>query len=353
MPPAVSQPATSINSLREQTQSLLAALRALPDQREHRLIIGQNIGAADNAAEGYQRFIEKPSGRLAGRHPLLVGIDYGWDRIEAGHIAAANRVLIEHWKRGGMVTVCMHPGNPCSEGGTVQQVRGVDLEAVLTAGTEANRRWMRDLENIATGLDELRRAGVVVLWRPLHEMNGGWFWWCSDQHPGGWTDPAKFTALWRHLHRYLTVERKLDNLIWVYAPNAKLDEHTRPVATYYPGSDVVDVVGYDCYTDVIGAQVWNANNSYTDLIALEKPFMVSELGPGPKQRGTFDSQAAIASILANCPRTMCVMHWHSWSERRLLGKRYVAMALSDTPNAEAVMAAPVSRTLSDGRPGSP
>jgi len=335
--------------MRAKAKELLAALARLPDQREHHLVIGQNIGAAGGAEDGYRSYIEEPASRFGGRRPLLVGVDYGWDRIDAGEIARANRLLIEHWNKGGLVTVAMHPGNPCVEGGTVQGLDGIDLGAVLTAGTDANRRWMAVLSTVADGLDELRRAGVVVLWRPLHEMNGGWFWWGSDRQ-GVWTDSKEYAALWRHCHRYLTTERKLDNLLWVYAPNAKLDDHTRPVAAYYPGGDVVDLVGYDCYTDDIGREVWDANGSYRDLIALGKPFAVTELGPGTKQRGAFDNQAAIANLLATCPRTCFVMYWHGWTERRLLGKRYMSMALSDNPKAAEVMAQSNVRTLTDGRP---
>ena len=87
----------------------------------------------------------------------MVGVDYGWDRIDVGGIARANRLLIEHWDKGGLVTGCMHPGNPCVADGTVHGVDGIDLGAVLTTGSEANRRWMTMLATVADGLDELRR----------------------------------------------------------------------------------------------------------------------------------------------------------------------------------------------------
>jgi hypothetical protein len=38
-------------------------------------------------------------------------------------------------------------------------------------------QWLEQLDLIAEGLLELKAAGVVVLWRPFQEMNGGWFWW--------------------------------------------------------------------------------------------------------------------------------------------------------------------------------
>lgn len=156
--------------------------------------------------------------------------------------------------------------------------------------------------------------------------------------PGRGPNPSRFAALWRQCHRYLTVDRKLDNLLWVYAPNAKLDEHTRPVTACYPGSDVVDILGYDIYTDAVGSEVWDANGSYRDLVALGKPFAITEVGPGKHQRGAFDNQIAIA------------MYWHGWTERHLPGDRYVPMALPDNPKAAELLAQDDARTLVNGRP---
>ena len=36
---------------------------------------------------------------------------------------------------------------------------------------------IRDIDAIAEQLKRLQDAGVPVLWRPLHEASGGWFWW--------------------------------------------------------------------------------------------------------------------------------------------------------------------------------
>ncbi len=36
---------------------------------------------------------------------------------------------------------------------------------------------VRDIDAIASLLKRLQDHGVTVLWRPLHEAAGGWFWW--------------------------------------------------------------------------------------------------------------------------------------------------------------------------------
>ena len=69
-----------------------------------------------------------------------------------------------------------------------------------------------------------------MLWRPLHEASGGWFWW-------GAHGPDPFKQLWELMFRRFTEVHELHNLIWVYTadPTAHHD--------WYPGDDMVDVVG--------------------------------------------------------------------------------------------------------------
>ena len=123
---------------------------------------------------------------------------------------------------------------------------------------------MKQLDTLAAGLTELKDAGVVVLWRPFHEMNGNWFWW-------GGKDPAAFQKVWRHMFDYFTKTKGLDNLLWVYGPN-----HGEKVAAYYPGDRFVDVVGLDAYTDFVDpAHI----RGYREVAAIPKPFGFTEFGP--------------------------------------------------------------------------
>ena len=77
-----------------------------------------------------------------------------------------------------------------------------NLVKLITPGTATNRAWMAELDKVADGLAELRDAGVVVLWRPFHEMTFiETFWWDSGAHPG---DPEPFINMWRYLFDYFT-----------------------------------------------------------------------------------------------------------------------------------------------------
>ncbi|MET0356494.1 MAG: glycosyl hydrolase, partial [Cellvibrio sp.] len=90
-----------------------------------------------------------------------------------------------------------------------------------------------DIDRIAVQLKKLQEANIPVLWRPLHEADGTWFWW-------GAQGSDSYKKLWRLMYDRLTNHHQLHNLIWVL---------TIVDPTWYPGNDVVDVVGADAYPD--------------------------------------------------------------------------------------------------------
>jgi hypothetical protein len=54
----------------------------------------------------------------------------------------------------------------------------LDLAKAVTPGTEEHQAVMADLKVTADYLQQLAEARVPVLWRPLHEIDGGWtFTW--------------------------------------------------------------------------------------------------------------------------------------------------------------------------------
>ena len=90
---------------------------------------------------------------------------------------------------------------------------------------------MDDIDNMANELARLRDAGVPVLWRPLHEAAGGWFWW-------GNCEPESYKKLWNVMYDKMTNEHNLTNLIWVWNGQDP---------AWYPGDETVDINGWDIY----------------------------------------------------------------------------------------------------------
>ena len=115
---------------------------------------------------------------------------------------------------------------------------------LVTEGTELNNQWKLQADNIAGYLKQLRDANIPVLWRPYHEMNGVWFWWCN--HPG----EDGFKKLWIMMYDYFTNHHKLNNLLWVWNPNAPRDmpgDEAFPYEMFFPGVEYVDVLAADVY----------------------------------------------------------------------------------------------------------
>lgn len=181
---------------------------------------------------------------VSGREPLVFGIEY-YDygpiekRLDAREQGAA--YAREKFEAGGIVTIVDHMPNPVT-GGDAWDRRGDALSAVLPGGAH-HGAFVSYLDRVAVFLSGLEARGlrIPVLYRPLHEMNGRWFWW---------GDPAsgeRFVRLWRFMHDYLSREKGLSNVLWVWSPNVEPRATVARMETYWPGDEYVDVVGLDGY----------------------------------------------------------------------------------------------------------
>jgi hypothetical protein len=141
-----------------------------------------------------------------------------------------------------------------------------DITKAVTPGTDEYNLIIRDIDDIASQLKRFSDAGVPVLWRPLHEAGGGWFWW-------GAKGPEACKKLWDILFDRLKNYHQLHNLIWVWSS---------PETDWYPGNDKVDIIGYDSYPGVYN--YGNQKNMFDALHELtkgKKLIAMTENGPIP------------------------------------------------------------------------
>ncbi len=251
----------------------------------------------------------------SGHWPGLIGVDYADVGRGPLDYAAPNRTARDYWKQGGLVSVSAHLYNPARTNQAGLRDKGMDLASLLDPVSVAHTNWMAELDSLAAGLQELKDAHVVVLWRPFHEMNGGWFWW-------GAKDPATFIKVWRHMFDYFIRTKGLDNLLWVYGPN-----HGKNTVAYYPGDAYVDLVGLDAYTDIVDlAHI----RGYAEVAALPKPFGFTEYGPHGSENppGDYDYRRFLDGIKKDFPKTCFFMSWNAkWS----LGRNTHVQELLDDP----------------------
>jgi mannan endo-1,4-beta-mannosidase len=142
-----------------------------------------------------------------------------------------------------------------------------DLSAAIDDPTSANYKLIvRDIDAIADQLQKFADANIPVLWRPLHEAEGGWFWW-------GAKGPAPFVKLWRLMFNELTVVRGLHNLIWVFTVGNN--------PQWYPGDAYVDVLGVDAYPSDHSEALSSTWDNLKKQFDGKKMLAISEFGGVP------------------------------------------------------------------------
>ncbi len=193
--------------------------------------------------------------QITGQRPMILAgdlIDYSPTRREHG-ANPGNTVedLISASRKGAVISLSWHWNAPAdlidgtfvdSNGKTVnapwwrgfyKEATTFDVEkALANPESDEGKHLLSDIDAIAVQLKKFSDADVPVLWRPLHESEGGWFWW-------GAKGPRPFVQLWQLLHDRLTNQYHLHNLIWVFTG--------RPNQAWYPGDQYVDIVGMDSY----------------------------------------------------------------------------------------------------------
>ncbi len=185
---------------------------------------------------------------ISGKQPAVGVFDlinYSPSRIEHGANPTGQTESWIDWAQigGGIVSLSWHWNAPTDliESEEYPWWRGFytngttfDIQAALADPNSWRYQLLiRDLDAIALELAKFQQDGIPVLWRPLHEASGGWFWW-------GAKGPGPFIELWHLMYdRYVNIHG-LHHLIWVY---------TVGDPAWYPGDDYVDIAGMDIYPD--------------------------------------------------------------------------------------------------------
>ncbi|MBR4497614.1 MAG: InlB B-repeat-containing protein, partial [Bacteroidales bacterium] len=205
-----------------------------------------------------------------GKTPALVGFDFmhstgknstnDWQQL---YTQAAIAMAEELWNAGGIPTFSWHWRDP-NQNGDSFNTSETSFDLTKAFSNSSYTQWntnsteyknmIKDIDIIAGYLEELQCAGVTILWRPIHEASGKWFWW-------GAKGAEPYKQLYKLLFDRLVNYHQIHNLIWVWNSDGT-------DADWYPGDEYVDVVGRDFYYD--DGSTYNHSSLVTDFEALAK-----------------------------------------------------------------------------------
>lgn len=188
--------------------------------------------------DSYLAYIQENTG---GRMPALMGYDFNGICPSQGGTQDPDKAIDWVKNKHGIAQFQWHWISPNADGDFYS--RNFKLgEALADPNGSSYKNMIRDMDLVAGEIRRMQEAGIAILWRPLHEAEGQWFWW---GYAGG--DACK--KLYRLMYDRFVHLHHLNNLIWVWNSYGTTREN------WYPGDDVVDIIAYD-YPDYSASGSW-------------------------------------------------------------------------------------------------
>ena len=135
-----------------------------------------------------------------------------------------NDAIAWHNESGGLVTFTWHwnvptdvdkAGDPdCRYAFYTEEITNWSALNAVTPGTKEYEIVIHDIDLIATKLQRMESEGITVLFRPLHEASGAWFWWGLQDRSTA--ENEIFQKLWYIIYDRIENHHKLTNIIWVW-----------------------------------------------------------------------------------------------------------------------------------------
>lgn len=183
---------------------------------------------------------------VVGDYPAV----YGWDiaglekdnanNIDGVPFTKMKQYIIEANERGGISTISWHFDNPAT-GKSAWDNTPNSLKTILPGG-ENHQKFTSWLDKAATfflSLKDKKGKNIPILFRPYHELTGGWFWWGK-----GNCTPEEFKTAWKFTFEYLQ-KKGVHNLIYLY--NTSSFNTKEDFLANYPGDDFADMISFDSY----------------------------------------------------------------------------------------------------------
>ena len=172
---------------------------------------------------------------VTGKHPAVLGQDFEYYNTKPqAEVDRHTKAVKRAYELGCVITFDYHMASKNHTGTSYQTA---DQYLMYNIG-EQNDTW-GELSWLKTQLDKaitiINALDMPIVFRPFHEMNGGWFWWGKNAYGGA----TSYKKMYQFTVNY--VSARTNNVLFEWSPNYPFDTN------YYPGDAYVDVVGVDMY----------------------------------------------------------------------------------------------------------
>ncbi len=189
---------------------------------------------------------------ITGKLPAIRGYDFMGVSSCKKTDDQVDRAIEWATKCGGIVTMCWHWYAPndmddYSKGSSFyyettnyDHKTCFDISKAVTVGTKEYDFIIREIDMVSSELKRMADLDIPVLWRPLHEADGNWFWWGNhnDEHR------EAYKKLWYIIFDRMENYHKLNNLIWVWNGQDKCMQ-VNPNTFDICGDDIYSQLPYD------------------------------------------------------------------------------------------------------------
>lgn len=175
--------------------------------------------------------------------PAMKGFDFIFCVGSSIGDSLVDEAIEWHKESGGLVNFTWHWNvprdidDPDSSGAFyADEITNFSALNAVTPGTKEYEQVIHDIDLVAYHIQRMESEGMTILFRPLHEASGNWFWWgVSDKD---YINNEIFQKLWYMIYDRMENYHKLTNIIWVWNGQSKF-------CAVHPNS--FDIAGIDYY----------------------------------------------------------------------------------------------------------
>ena len=252
------------------TQAARCAAATLDDWRSRDVMgVGQQLDVQEPAR------MRAPLEELEPLRPAVVGFDFD-ELLNAQAFFGHDPVpyLTGLARDGLLLTATWHPGNPVT-GGRFDDRSWSSIDELLDPASAPSASFWPAYDELLAQARRFQDEGVAVIFKPLHEASGDWFWW-------GAAAPDTYRELFAQMQTRAYASG-VHNLLWGYAANPqRYDTDGDPIA-YLPAS--IDLAGLDVYDDEGSTSL--TITDYRDLQDVAPRMALTEVGPRGSTSGAW------------------------------------------------------------------